>query len=253
MQVSSVVRAGLAILLPLPLSLLHPSQAWAGRLQGVVLLRPPFTLPPQAILDVQLLEVSRADAPGVLIGRSRGVPSGRSPFPVVITVLDGAIQPTSRTVLRATVRAGDRLLFTTTTVVPVQLGRQAPVRLELEAVDGGPLRGYPWLRAPAASVPAPVDAPRREQQFTLDPLTQELSGSGDCNRFGGTYQLTGDRLRLLPLVQTQAACEPAVLADDQRFMVALGQVRRWRLDGQGRIELLGDAGEPLLRMEQRPR
>jgi putative lipoprotein len=251
MQVRSVVRACLAALLPL--LLLHPSLARAGRLQGVVQLRPPFSLPPQAILDVQLLEVSRPDAPGVLIGRSRGVPTGRSPFPLVITVLDGAIQPNGRYVLRATVRDGDRLLFTTTTAVPVQPDRPLSVRLELQAVDAGPLRGYPWLSVPAASVPAPADAPRREQQFTLDPATQDLSGSGDCNRFAGTYQLAGDRLRLLPQVQTQVGCEPAVMADDQRFMEALAQVRRWRLDGQGRLALLGESGEPLLRMEQRPR
>lgn len=240
------LAAVLAALLPL-------APARAGRLQGALLLRPPLALPAGAVLDVLLLEVSRADAPAVLIGRSRGVPTGRSPFPLTLSYLDGAIQPQGRYVLRATVRDGERLLYTTTSVYPVQPLRPAPLRLELQAVDGGALRGYAWLTAPAASVPAPADAPRKEQQFTLDALSLQVSGSADCNRFSGSYSLDGDQLRLQPLVQTQMACEPAVMADDQRFMEALARVRRWRPDRQGRLELLDGTGELLLRMEQRPR
>lgn len=250
MQVPSVVRACLAALLPL--LLLHPPQARAGQLKGVVLLKPAFSLPPDSILDVQLLEVARADAPGALIGRSRSGPVGRSPYPVTITMVDAAIQPQGRYLLRATVRDGERLLFTSTTAVPWQPAHRLPLRLVLEAVDGGPLRGYPWLRAPAASVPVREDAPRKEQQFSLDPLTTALRGSGDCNRFSGSYDLQGDRLRLLPAIKTPMDCEPSVIADEEAFLAALARVRRWRLDDQGRLELLADSGDLLLRMEPRP-
>lgn len=80
-----------------------------------------------------------------------------------------------------------------------------------------------------------------------------LSGSGDCNRFSGSYELQGDRLRLLPTIKTQKECEPLVMADEEAFLAAMARVRRWRLDGQGRLELLADSGELLLRMEPRPR
>jgi heat shock protein HslJ len=109
-----------------------------------------------------------------------------------------------------------------------------------------------WLRAPAASVPVPPEAPRQEQQFRLDPFTQELTGSGDCNRFVGRFQLDGESLRLEPGATTMLACEPEVIADEQRFLQDLQQVRRWRLDGEGRLELLDAGDKPLLVMEPRP-
>lgn len=102
-------------------------------------------------------------------------------------------------------------------------------------------------------MPAPADAPRQEQQFRLDPLTRELTGSGDCNRFIGSFTLQADNLRLEPAGGTRLDCEPEVIADETRFLDDLMKVRRWRLDDQGRLELLDQEGGPLLLMEPRPR
>lgn len=232
--------------------LLLPLPALAGRLVGSVSLPRPFPLPADAVLDVQLLEVSRADAPAVLQGRSRQVPRGRAPFPFAIPYLDGAIRPEGRYQVRATIRQGDRLLFTTDQAYPVFDGRGGPLRLDLIAVGDAPLRGLQWLRAPAASVPVPPEAPRQEQQFRLDPLSRELRGSADCNRFIGSFRLEGERLDLQPDAGTSLACEPEVMADERAFLADLLRVRRWRLDPDGRLELLDEAGTGVLLMETRP-
>lgn len=244
------VRAALASL-ALVLSLALPARA--GSLVGQVLLDPPYPLPPDAVLDVQLLDVSRADAPAVLQGRSRQELAGmRSPFPFVVRYLDGAIRPDRRYQLRATIRQGDRLLFTTDTAHPVLDGRRGPLQLPLVPVGDAPLRGLQWLRAPAAGVPAPPGAPRQEQQLRLDPLSRELSGSADCNRFIGTFRLEGEQLRLIPITGTTLLCEPEVMADEQRFLADLRQVRRWRLDQRGRLELRDANNVLLLLLETRP-
>ncbi|MFM7315147.1 MAG: YbaY family lipoprotein [Cyanobium sp.] len=224
----------------------------AGRLQGLAVLSQPFPLPPDAVLAVQLLEVSRADTPAVLRGRSRFVPAGHSPFAFMVPYVDGAIVPGGRYQLRATIHQADRLLFSTDATTPVLDHAQVNLRLDLRPVGTAPLQGLLWLRAPAASVPAPPQAPRQEQQLRLDPRTTALSGSADCNRFFGTYQALGDDLRLDLVAGTRLECEPSVIEDERHFLETLRLVRHWRLDPRGRLQLLDGGRQPLLLMETRP-
>jgi putative lipoprotein len=240
-----------AALLPVLISA-QVSPAGTGRLEGQAQLSPPFPLPADALLDVQLLEINPIDGSTLLRGRSRLIPTGRSPFSFTVRYLDAARRPGSRYQLRATIHQADRLLFRTDPALPPLTNLQSPQQLHLLPVGDAPLRGLQWLRAPAASVPVPPDAPRQEQQFRLDPLNRELIGSGDCNRFIGSYTLQGDRLRLEPAGGTRLDCEPEVIADEQRFLADLLRVRRWRLDPKGRLELGDESGNAVLLMETRP-
>lgn len=240
-----------AALLPVLISA-QVSPAGIGSLEGQAQLSPPFPLPADALLDVQLLEINPVDGSTLLRGRSRLIPVGRSPFRFAVRYLDAARRPGSRYQLRATIHQADRLLFRTDPALPPLTSLQSPQRLQLLPVGDAPLRGLQWLRAPAASVPVPPDAPRQEQQFRLDPLNRELTGSGDCNRFIGSYTLQGDRLRLEPAGGTRLDCEPEVIADEQRFLADLLRVRRWRLDPKGRLELGDENGNAVLLMETRP-
>ncbi len=241
-----------AALLPVLISSQVPP-AGTGQLVGQAELRPPFPLPADAVLDVQLLEINPADGSTLLRGRSRTIPAGRSPFGFVVPYLDAARRPESRYQLRATIHQADRLLFRTDPSLPPLSSLRSPQRLQLLPVGEAPLRGLVWLRAPAASVPVPPDAPRQEQQFRLDPVNRELTGSGDCNRFIGSYTLQADRLQLEPAGGTRLECEPEVIADEQRFLADLLKVRRWRLDAEGRLQLLDESGNSVLMMEARPR
>jgi putative lipoprotein len=229
--------------------------AHPGQIEAVVHVQPPFPLPPGARLDVQLLEISAAGGTETLVGRGQLQPQGRPPYSISLRFLTGALVAGRRYELRALLQQGGRLLFQMQRRQPLLLhqGRPLPVRLTLVPVADAPLRGLTWLRAPAAGTPPPPGAPRQEQQFRLDPLISEFSGSADCNRFLGRFQGgAGQQLRLEPQVGTMLACEPAVMADEQRFLADLLQVRSWRLDGQGRLELFDAAGALLLRMETRP-
>lgn len=239
----------------LGLGLLLPLAAHPGQIEAVVHMQPPFPLPPGARLDVQLLEISAAGGTETLVGRGQLQPQGRPPYSISLRFLTGALVAGRRYEMRALLQQGGRLLFQMQRRQPLRLhqGRALPVRLTLVPVADAPLRGLTWLRAPAAGTPPPPGAPRQEQQFRLDPLISEFSGSADCNRFLGRFQGgAGQQLRLEPQVGTMLACEPVVMADEQRFLADLLQVRSWRLDGQGRLELFDAAGALLLRMETRP-
>ena len=91
-------------------------------------------------------------------------------------------------------------------------------------------------------------APQQQgPHFILHPDTKRVSGSGGCNRFGGAYELSGDRLSFADMNTTMMACV-AGMETEQAFNVALKRVRQWRITGE-RLELLDAKGTPLARFE----
>ena len=91
---------------------------WAGTLQGTATYRERIALPPDAVFEAVLQDVSRADAPAEVLGRATIDPAGQSPFRFQIAYDDAAVQAGRRYVVRATVRHQGRLLFTTDRTYP---------------------------------------------------------------------------------------------------------------------------------------
>ncbi len=114
------------------------SAAWAGTLEGIAAYRERIALPPDAVFEAELQDVSRADAPATVLGRATLDPSGQPPFRFQIPYDDAAVQPRRRYVVRATVRQQGRLLFTTDQAYPVLAGGPAaPFNLLLVSTRGG--------------------------------------------------------------------------------------------------------------------
>ena len=101
---------------------------WAGTLEGTAAYRERIALPPDAVFEAVLEDVSRADAPATVLGRATIDPAGQPPFRFAIPYDDAAVQPGRRYAVRATVRHQGRLLFTTDRVYPVLGGGDAPLR-----------------------------------------------------------------------------------------------------------------------------
>ncbi len=108
--------------------------AWAGTLQGTATYRERIALPPDAVFEAVLQDVSRADAPAQELGRATIDPAGNPPFRFEIAYDDAAVQPRRHYVVRATVRHQGRLLFTTDRAYPV-LGDDSPAPLRLLLVS----------------------------------------------------------------------------------------------------------------------
>lgn len=87
------------------------SRAAERTLSGEVIYRERMALPPEAVLTVQLVDVSRADAPGAVLGERRFEPAGQVPVRFEIGFDPAALRPQGTYALRASITVGDRLLF----------------------------------------------------------------------------------------------------------------------------------------------
>ena len=88
--------------------------------------RRPAPLPADAIFQAVLIDAAIADAPALELGRFRLRPAGPVPFRFRIAYPDSAITPVGRYKVRATVRYGEQLLYTTNTSHPVLTGGASP-------------------------------------------------------------------------------------------------------------------------------
>jgi uncharacterized lipoprotein YbaY len=128
---------------------------WAGTLEGTAAYRERIALPPDAVFEAVLQDISRADAPAVVLGRATIDPAGQPLFRFAIAYDDAAMQPGRRYVVRATVRHQGRLLFTTDRAHPVFASGDAPLRLLLvSAAAGGRSSPPTGRRAGGIDLPA---------------------------------------------------------------------------------------------------
>ena len=114
------------------------STAWAGTLQGTATYRERTALPQDAVFEVKLQDIARADAPSAVLGRSKLDPAGQPPFRFEISYDNAALQAGHRYTVRATITHQGRLLFTTDRIYPVLDGRNAPLQIQLVPVRSGP-------------------------------------------------------------------------------------------------------------------
>lgn len=250
--------------------------AAASQVTGTATYRERMALPADAVLEVTLADVSRADAAATPLGTARIERPGQPPFRFAIPYDSAKVDPRMSYAVRARVTAGGRLLFTTTQRYPVLTGGAGrEVALVLARVGGAdsapaaagtdtpppsapppnpapaaaapPLQGTRWVlvRVGMQRVITPTADPRRVPHLVLDPAGRRVTGSGGCNRLFGGYALDGTALTFAGVGGTRMAC-PDVMATETAFTEALGRVRAWRVV-DGRLEMLdAPAGEVVL-------
>jgi copper homeostasis protein (lipoprotein) len=106
------------------------------------------------------------------------------------------------------------------------------------------LRGTTWVLSPKAEA-------GNTPTLVFDTAQLRVSGQAQCNRIMGSFTVDGDKLSLGQVVSTRRACYPDD-GSEQRFLQALSQVQRWRIEG-GELLLFGAEGSaPLLRLKAAP-
>jgi uncharacterized lipoprotein YbaY len=102
--------------------------SWAGQasgqVRGTATYRERLALPPEAVFEATLEDVSKADTPAEVIGRARIERPGNPPIRFEIIYDPAHINPSHRYVVRARILVGGRLFFITDQSYPVLTGGQ---------------------------------------------------------------------------------------------------------------------------------
>jgi putative lipoprotein len=213
--------------------------------------------PPDAVLDVALLDVSRADAPARTLSQQRFALLG-VPMTVTLAFDPALIAPRASYSLRAEVLSGDETLFRTVKATPVlttpgdleatltMVSAAAPPEM---AGPGLALDDAEWALFEQRGAPITRDDPPR----MLFPETGQVALFGGCNRFSGRVEIDGTALRFpAPMAGTLMACPPEREALERAVMESLPDIRSARRDG-ALLELRDDAGAIVLRLRALPR
>jgi heat shock protein HslJ len=88
-----------------------------------------------------------------------------------------------------------------------------------------------------------ISSPVMGSTPTLEFTATDVSGNGGCNTFTGSYALSGsDAITIGPLASTLRACaDPAVDAQEQQYLAALGLAKTYRVTGN-QVTLFRDGG-----------
>jgi putative lipoprotein len=118
------------------------TDANAAMVSGTVAYRERMALPPDAVVEVRLSDVSRQDVAAPLVAETTVLPEGRQiPIPFELRYDPGKIESNRTYALRATKLSAGRMMFTTTTAYRViTKGNPTQVNLMLERVVAGPNR-----------------------------------------------------------------------------------------------------------------
>ena len=87
-----------------------------------------------------------------------------------------------------------------------------------------------------------VQGPATGSTLTAEFDGAQISGNSGCNTFSGPYTVSGQTIRIGPLASTEIACtDPALQAQEQQYLAALGLARTFRVTGS-RLDLLREGG-----------
>ncbi|TXS93969.1 META domain-containing protein [Parahaliea maris] len=222
-------------------------------IEGTVLYRERMLLPPGAEVEVELQDISRADAPADTLATVIMPGNAGPPYQFRIEYDSAAIDQRHTYTLRAVIQAGGKLLFTSTEHIdpfadaPIEIMVRrvpepvaAPARADSGSADVQ-LEGVRWQLVRLDGEPATAGAGGKPVDLALEAEGQTVSGFSGCNRYHGTYRRDGASehgaaLRFGPLAGTLMAC-PEGTGLERRFLDALGAVDNFRLTDSGHLQL----------------
>jgi heat shock protein HslJ len=73
-----------------------------------------------------------------------------------------------------------------------------------------------------------------------------IYGSASCNRYFGSFSLTGEGLAISETGTSMMMCEPEVMTQEQNLLMALESVQRFEIGPAGELILVGSTGEAIV-------
>jgi uncharacterized lipoprotein YbaY/heat shock protein HslJ len=243
--------------------------AVAQTIKGTATYRERMALPPGAVFEAVIEDLSRADAKAETIAQTRVTSPGNPPITFTIVYDPEKILPDRRYGVRARILVDEKPLFTTDTAAPVITGGNPnTIKLTMQRVGASqtpapaPAGGQP---AAGAAEPPPADSspltgttwelvkfqgsddktltPDDGSKYTLEfAAGWQLNARIDCNRGRGAWKSSGpNHLQFGPLALTRAMCPPGSMHD--QIVKQLPNIRSYVIkDGHLFLSLMADGG-----------
>lgn len=229
-----------------------PAAAANAKITGTAFFRERIALAPDALFEAELQDVSRADAPAVVIGRARKPNAGQVPIAFEISYDPRRIDPAGKYAVRATIHQGGRLFFTSDRSYPVLTqGYGSTVTILMRAPSASEAE-------PGARNPAPVPDLPGESESRLGALPVTFAGllpCADCMGIRYEINLLAGRAYMQRATHLRDGHDESYyelgawsLADDGRTLVLeSGRKGRayWAVKDAGTLRKLDLEGRPI--------
>jgi putative lipoprotein len=218
-------------------------------ISGEVFYRERIALPANAVLTVQLADVSLADAPAAIVGKQVVDPAGQVPIKFTISFDPAVIRPNTNYALEARITVDDTLWFINDIRHELDPLDDAPQSMVLKMVRSSEMPpsptifGITWLVEEVGGTPIRGQTP---STFTVG-ADGKVSGRGPCNSYFGTAQVGDGTIEIGEIGSTFMACEPDVMEQEKAFLEALRKAAGFRIS-EGKLTFADTAGKDILRL-----
>jgi putative lipoprotein len=218
----------------------EPEESSMASIDGAVSYRERMALPPGAVVEVELQDISRPDAPATVMARVIMTPEHAPPYPFSISYDPADIDSRMRYGLRASILLDDKLMFTSTEYIDPFAGNPVQVmvqRVPEAAVVAGPtLVSTLWALQTLNGEAVPMGANDKPLDIQFQGDEMRAGGFSGCNRYSGSFSYQGTSTHGSPLgfgmmAGTMMACAEG--GDLERaYLGMLESVSSYRLESE---------------------
>ncbi len=208
---------------------------------GLAYARQRIFIPSGGVFEVDVLDVTDADAPPVIVGRQTLEEFERLPVTLRIPYRSAQVVPDRRYVVRAMVSVNGIAWMASEGVNPLQ-PRSPPTATWTCCCSRCRARWYRQAAVPLAqtywkltevdgmAVP-PAPAGRPQAHLVVQPQEGRITGSGGCNPFIAAYEMSGAELRVGSIDSGLRLCFDTGLAEGL-YLEALRAAEHYRIEGR---------------------
>ncbi|WP_084360716.1 YbaY family lipoprotein [Hydrogenophaga palleronii] len=215
-------------------------------------------LPANAVLDVSVADVSRADARANTLAQATLPANGAQPLRFSLPVAGRLVQERGSYSVRAEVLVDGKALYVTDSAYLV-LGHSGTSHADvlLRPVDTRAQPAAPrienvrWALVALDGQPLPSQSAATTPYFVLNADGHRVTGSGGCNELVGTYTLSGSALQMLRGPRRELKVCATDMERERALLFALATTEQWAMEGR-RLRLLDRLGAQVALFEAQP-
>lgn len=246
MRIWFLVAAVLAVAAP---ASIVPASAGGDRdvLTGTVAYRERVALPPDAIVEVWMIDASPGMLTQAILAQTTIATQGRQvPIRFELRYERDRVLPDHHYVVKAVIKSQEQMLFASVDGQPViTQGHPNDVALSLRQVGAEQAAGSLWGTAWRLEDFGGFGVLDRAEA-TLEFLRPgKVAGNGSCNRFFGSATIAGESLSVGALGATRMACVEAVGNQEAKYLRALESAERFTLQGDTLLVFAKGMEKPL--------